>query len=80
MLSVKVSFLLKCKLHLPRLIKHKLIKSKLIQELLGFACITHFHDNYWSQILIIVDKGFDSRILFIFKNILPSLVQTFLKS
>ena len=29
-----------------------------MQELLDFASITHFHDSYLSQILIIVDNGF----------------------
>ena len=29
-----------------------------MQELLDFPSITHFHDRYLPQILIIVDKGF----------------------
>ena len=44
------------------------MKIKLIQELLGFPSITYFHDSYLSQILIVVDKGFLWRILFIFKK------------
>ena len=39
-----------------------------MQELLDFPSITHFHDRYLPQILIIVDKGFAWRILFIFKR------------
>ena len=41
-------------LHLPP----KNSPKTLMQELLDFASMTHFHDSYFSQILIIVDKRF----------------------
>ena len=65
MLNIKAAWSLKIKsCTYPRIAqkynknKNKLIKSKLTQELLDFASITHFNDSYLSQILIILDKGF----------------------